>query len=119
MGQIPIYLFKDILLGMSRARIFNESVNANENILSSDIKPTRTPAIFRIYCCFNASGVLSVKRTKNGVTVTESLNGGNSLNANSAYAFDIIVDEGESINLQYSVSCTCLKLSIIELGVMV
>jgi len=100
----------------SKGSVFNTSITANANIFSSDLSPTYTPCIFRIYCCFDASGVLTVRRTKNGVIVSEQLNSGSALVANAAYLFDIIVDEGESVNLQYSVNATCLKLSVIEIS---
>ena len=62
---------------------------------------------------------MSVARTKEGVTVLEVLNGGDPLVAGAAYMFDVVVDEGESINLRYSVDATALKLSVVEVGAMV
>jgi len=59
-----------------------------------------------------------VKRTKSATTISETLNGGNALSANAAYIFDIIVESGETINLQYSVAATALVLKVIELPVM-
>jgi hypothetical protein len=41
------------------------------------------------------------------------------LNANAAYIFDIIVESGETINLQYSVAATALVLKVIEIPCMV
>lgn len=99
---------------ISKAAVFNESVTANTDIFDSDLSPTHTPTAFRIYACFDASGVLTVRRTKGGVTVSEQLNSGNALNANAAYAFDIIVESGETINLQYSVDATALVLKVLE-----
>ena len=96
------------------ASVFNTSVTANTNILSQNIAPTRSPVLFRIYATFNASGVLSVVRKQGTVSVVEQLNGGNPLNANAAHIFDIIVEQGETINLQYSVSATCLVLKVVE-----
>jgi hypothetical protein len=96
------------------ASVFNASITANADIFSQGIAPTRSPIIFRIYATFNASGVLSVVRTKGTTTVSELLNSGNPLNANAAYIFDIIVEQGETINLRYSVSATCLVLKVVE-----
>jgi len=104
--------------GESKARLFNTPITANTDILSEDITPTYAPAIFRIYVCFSQDGVLTIKRTYQGNTVTEYVNSGVPLTSNSPYTFDIIVDEGESINLRYSVDATVLKLSIVEIGVM-
>jgi len=101
----------------AKGSIFNTSVTANTNIFESDLAPTYTPCIFRIYCCFSVSGVLTVRRTKVAVTVSEELNSGATLNADAAYIFDIIVGgEGETINLQYSVNATCLYLAVIEVS---
>jgi hypothetical protein len=96
------------------ASVFNTSITANTNIFSQGIAPTRSPVIFRIYATFDASGVLSVVRTKGTTTVSELLNSGNPLNANAAHIFDIIVEQGETINFQYSVNATCLVLKVVE-----
>jgi len=98
-----------------KASLFNTSVSANTNILSSDITPTNSPATFRIYATFDTAGVLSVMRTRSSTTVAEQLNGGSQLTAGAPYIFDIIVESGDSINLQYSVNATLLVLKIIEI----
>jgi len=102
------------LQGKLLASAFNVSVSANANIFSQSIAPTRSPVIFRIYATFNASGILTVVRTKGTTTVSEQLNSGNPLNASAAYIFDIIVEQGETINLTYSTSATCLVLKVVE-----
>jgi len=96
------------------ASVFNTSITANTNILSQDIVPTRSPVIFRIYATFNASGVLTTLRTKGTTTISEQLNSGNPLNANAAHIFDIIVEQGETINFRYSVNAICLVLKVVE-----
>lgn len=95
---------------------FNTSVTADTNIFSSDLEPSYSITLFRIYACFSVAGVLSVKRTKSGVTVTEKLNNTNQLTADASYSFDIVVESGETINLQYSATATARKLSVTELG---
>ena len=95
---------------------FNTSVTADTNIFSSELSPSYSNTLFRIYACFSAAGVLSVKRTRGGVTVTEKLNEGSNLSANAAYGFDIVVKSGETINLQYSATATALELSVSEIG---
>jgi len=117
-----LYVTDDQLLArltpVVKASIFNTSVSANTNIFSSDLTPTNSPTVFRIYATFGAAGTLTVKRTKSATTISETLNGGNALSANAAYIFDIIVESGETINLQYSVAATALVLKVIELPVM-
>ena len=100
-----------------KGSVFNTAVAADSDIFSSDLEPTYTPCIFRIYVCFDAGGVLTVRRTKNGATVSENLNGGAALTANAAYIFDIVVEEGETINLRYSVDATILSLKVVEVNV--
>jgi len=116
LNSLVLSLLNEIIV-ISKISLFNTSITANTNIFSVDLSPTRSPCIFRIYVCFNASGVLSVVRTKGGVSVIEQLNSGLALTANAAYVFDILVDADESINLQYSVDATALKISVVEVKV--
>jgi hypothetical protein len=97
-----------------KGSVFNTPVTANTDIFSPALSPTYSPTAFRIYACFNASGVLTVRRTRSATTVSEQLNSGTALNANAAYMFDIVVESGETINLQYSASATALKLAVLE-----
>jgi hypothetical protein len=107
--------YKFILKGS----LFNTPVVANTDIFTTYLSPTNTPTTFRIYACFDASGVLTVRRKKGTVTVSEQLNSGTALAANAAYMFDVIVESGETFNLQYSVDATALCIKICEVhGVM-
>ncbi|MEM2946296.1 MAG: hypothetical protein QXI87_08125 [Thermoproteota archaeon] len=99
-----------------KGSIFNTAVMANTNFFPSNLSPTYVPCIFRIYACFSVGGVLTVRRTKAYVTVSEQLNSGSALTLDAAYMFDILVDSGETINLQYSVNATIRKLSVIEMS---
>jgi hypothetical protein len=108
-------LFKLVLKGS----LFNTSITANTNIFASDLAPANSPTTFRIYACFDTGGVLAVRRTKGTVTVSEQLNSGTALVANAAYMFDVIVESGETVNLQYSVDATALCIKVCEVeGVM-
>jgi hypothetical protein len=107
--------YKFILKGS----LLNTSVVANTNIFAADLSPTNTPTTFRIYACFDADGVLTVRRKRGTVTVSEQLNAGSDLEANAAYMFDIVVESGETVNLQYSVDATAICIKICEVaGVM-
>lgn len=71
-----------------------------------------------IYVVFDQAGILSVIRTMLGGAIsTEQMNanGGGTLDALGAYGFRVPVDQGESINLQYTVSANLTKLAIREL----
>ena len=107
------------ILGNKKGGVFNTSVSAGTNIFSSDLTPSASVSIFRIYAAFDTAGVLSVVRSDGTSTVVENLNEGASLAANAAYIFDIIVESGYSINLRYSVDATCLYLIVIEIVSMV
>jgi hypothetical protein len=111
---------RDFFRPLIKGSIFNQSVTANTNIFSSNLTPslatTNNPSYFRIFACFNASGVLSVVKTRGTTTVTMQLNGGGALSPNCMYAFDIIVESGESVNLRYSVNATVLDLKVVEIA---
>ncbi|MEM3845921.1 MAG: hypothetical protein QXU98_09490 [Candidatus Parvarchaeota archaeon] len=121
-GEGALYNYSDIYGGFDYSKfslkvldsVFNTSIAANTNIFTNSVIPLFVPTTLKIYASISASGILSVIRTKNGVSITEQLNNGGALAANSAYAFEIYVDSGESINLQYSVAGTALKIAIYE-----
>ena len=91
-----------ILKGLS----FNTAELANTDIFGTDISPTNTPTSFRVYVWTNTAGVFSCMRTSGGVTVTENLNEGNQLVANSAYEFNITLTSSETINFQLDAAAT-------------
>jgi hypothetical protein len=105
-------IFKPSLKGS----IFNQSVTADTNFFASYLTPASPPCTFRIFVCFNASGVLSVVKKVGDAEVEMQLNVGASLSANCLYAFDIAVAEGEEINFKYSVDATALDVKVFEIG---
>jgi len=103
------------LTPISKGSVFYDSVSAGGILFASDLTPTNTPCIFRIYACFDTQGKLYVRRKKNTVNVYEYLNDNEPLIPNASYMFDIIVDSDESINLMFSENATCIKLSVVEI----
>jgi hypothetical protein len=101
--------------GELKGQVFNTVVGAGADIFTTALTPTNSPTTFRIYAAFNGAAVLSVTRTRSGATVTEQLNAGAALAANCAYAFDIIVTTGDSINLQYAGAHTALAIKVVEI----
>lgn len=101
--------------GLLKEQVFNTAVGAGADIFATDLTPTYNPSTFRIYAAFNGAAVLSVTRERAGVTVTEQLNGGTALTTNCAYAFDIVVSTGDSINLQYAGAHTALTIKVVEI----
>lgn len=99
----------------TRVSEINRSVTANTNILSTSISPSCYNSIFRIYVCFDDIGILKVVRVRGSTTVTENMYSGIELEADATYVFDIVVDAGESINLQYSSNANAKVLKVIEI----
>jgi len=99
-----------------KGSLFNQSVTANTNFFASYLTPASPPCTFRIYACFNASGVLSVVKRVGATQIVMQLNGGSNLSANCLYAFDIAVASGEEINFKYSVDATALDVKVFEIG---
>lgn len=97
-----------------KGSVFNTAVSANTNIFASSLEPTEPATTFRIYAVFGAVGLLTVRRTSGGVTVSEELNGGTNLAANAAYMFDVLVGEGDSINIWFGAPTTCIGLKVVE-----
>jgi hypothetical protein len=112
----PVYNF---LKGYLKESIFNSNITADTDIFPNDLKPSLAkygnPSYFRIFACFDDSGVLSVVKTKDGVPIVMQLNSGNPLNANCLFAFDIVMDYEESMNLRYSVNATVKELKVLEI----
>jgi hypothetical protein len=77
---------------------------ADTDILASDITPTNTPCLFRVMVMLETAGVFSVILKSGAVSKTLKCNTGNSLLADCAYMFDILVHTGDTVNFQTSVS---------------
>lgn len=115
-GMITIEaLMEQFREGELKDQVFNTAVGAGADIFAADLTPTYNPTTFRIYAAFDGAAVLSVTRTRAGVTVAEQLNGGVVLTANCAYAFDIVVSTGDGINLQYAGAHTALTIKVVEI----
>jgi len=97
------------------AEIFNTAYVTPNNIYTTAIAPLNTPTIFEIWLSMNAAGSLTVKRTNNGITVSEIPGVAQSLNANDEVAFEIRVHAGDTINFTFSANCTINSFSVAEL----
>lgn len=101
---------------------FNEGITADTDIFDSALSPVyptsddKYAAYFRIMVSMSSAGVLTVRRTYGGTTISEQLNSGANLVANGKYSFVIEVQYDEMINLQYSVDATALKLAVLEIA---
>ena len=79
------------------------------------LSPSNPPCIFKVYANFSAAGILSVQRTSGSNNITEYLYGNQQLSANVPYTFYVAVDSGETIDFEYSASCTINKFTVTEL----
>jgi hypothetical protein len=113
----PVYNF---LKGYLKGAIFNSSITAYADIFQNNLRPSLAkygnPSYFRIFACFDNDGVLSLVKIKDNVPVTIQLNSGNPLRANCLFAFDVIIDYEESINLKYSADATIIELKVLEIA---
>lgn len=100
------YEIRNITSGLNplaKADIFNTALPAiGVDWLGDDITPTNSPSFLRIYLTVAVAGVLSVDREVGGVTVSEELNHGVDLVADSAYAFDVEWRSSDAINFHFS-----------------
>lgn len=109
----------ETLQPISRASLHDEAIAADSDILSSPAEPERTPCLFRVMACFDAAGALSAVVTNGGDSQIVKLNSGNDLTASGLYIFDLLLDDGDSVNFRYSVTTTLkvLRLQEIDIGV--
>ena len=109
--------FKRLNYPQEQAVQHNVAVLANTDILATVLSPIETdyPVIFRAMVAFNAVGVFSARITRAAVTVGEDFNSGGNLVANAAYAFDLLVSQGDTINFRYSANATMLVLRVQEI----
>ncbi len=74
------------------------------NFFTSDITPANTPALMCVEVILETAGVFSLVLTNAAVAKVYSFNSGASLGASQIFAFDFLVDAGDTINFQTSVS---------------
>jgi len=99
------YNISSVISPIAKASIFNTALpTAESNWLSTNIVPTTSPSYLRIYVCVSVAGILRIVRTISGTTITENMNNGVNLTANSANLFTIEWRNEDSINLRYSVT---------------
>ena len=91
------------LIPVAKAAIFNDALPAADaDWLASDITPTNSPSFLRLYVCVAVAGRFYLTRTIGAATVSEDLNAGSDLVADSAYLFTVEWRTGDSLNFKYS-----------------
>lgn len=100
---------------IEKANQHNVSVTANTNILSLEMTPTNTPCMFRIMVCLDTAGVLSAMVTKSDSEQQLKFNAASNLVAHAVYMFDLLVHDGDTVNLQHSADATLKVLRVQEI----
>jgi hypothetical protein len=94
------------------------AITANTNILASNVSPSASPiATFLIYVALQTNaGKLKIIRTlaSGSVAAPEILNSDTDLAVNTAYVFSLVLEDGESFNIQYTAVSTVTKLIVME-----
>ncbi len=99
------------------ASIANKAVTANTPIFGAAnlLKPIDPPSRLVIYAEFALAGILTALRTPNLVAQqSENLGNNANLTANGLQEFDYVLDSGDTLDFQFSVTTTCIRLSIYE-----
>lgn len=91
---------------LEKGTIHNTGVLADTDFFAAAIAPTNVPTLFRIQVSMDTQGTFNVTVTNGGNTQTLHMNRGVPLMASNLYMFDILVAEGDTINLQYSEAAT-------------
>jgi len=100
---------------IEKANEHNVSATADADILSRDLTPTNTPCLFRIMICLDTAGVFSAMITKDDSEQKLKFNEANNLVADAVYMFDLLVHDGDSVNLQHSADATLSVLRVQEI----
>lgn len=103
-------------LPLQKAHVHDTAVNANTDFLGADITPSDPPCLFRIEICLDTAAVFKVMvETSGGTTVPLEMNSGAQLVAQSAYFFDVLVHEDDSVNFQCDQNAQIEKFLVQEI----
>jgi len=89
---------------------FNKNIIADTNILANDIL-IAGDGLLRLTVSVNTDGVFSIIIKRNSQSIKLKYNAGGDILADCAYAFDIGIRGGDSINFQHSETA---KLNLIN-----
>ena len=105
----------DPMTPMDRGVIHNVAYVTPNNFFVAALAPIVQPTLFRCQAAFSVAGVLSSTITRGGVPITGQYNHGVVLPANALFEFDLLVQDGDTINYIYSVNCTILTFKVLEI----
>lgn len=105
----------DPMAPQSRATIHNTAYLTPNDFLGAALAPIINPSLFRCQGAFTVAGILRATVTRAGNTQPVDFNHGVVLPANSLFEFDLLVENGDTINYQYSVNCTIMTFKVLEI----
>lgn len=92
----------------------------NVDWFGANLSPTNAPANHRVYICLEGSdsvvNVLMDDGTNSNISM--SLNAGTVIKANKLYAFDIVLPDGYSYNLQHATATQNVNCWVVEVSVL-
>ena len=105
----------DPMVPQVRATIHNTAYLTPNNFLGAALAPIISPSLFRCQGAFTVAGILRATVTRAANTQTVDFNHGVVLPANALFEFDLLVENGDTINYQYSVNCTIMTFKVLEI----
>lgn len=100
---------------IEKARLFNTGAQtANSDLFNSDVDPTYSGSNLRVSISVQGSAILNVQEDNGSNTVSYDLNGGNSLDADELYVFDVPTRESSTYNFQLESSVAINVLNVDE-----
>lgn len=105
----------DPMTPIDRGVIHNTAYVTPNNFFGTAITPVIQPTLFRCQGAFSVAGVLSVTIIRGGNTQVLQFNHGVELLASALFEFDTLVQDGTTVNYRYSINCTIMTFSVLEI----
>lgn len=105
----------DPMSPIDKGVIHNTAYATPANFFGTALVGFVRPTLFRCQGAFSAAGVLSVTITRAANTQVVNFNHGVALTAGDLFAFDTLVQDGDSINYRYGINCTIMTFKVLEI----
>ena len=97
------------------APLHNSAVVANTDFLAADITPGGTPSMLRVMVSISSAEEFRAVITREASAQTVAFNSGVNLVADALYMFEMIVDNGDTINFQVDGNTTIIVFRVHEI----
>lgn len=102
---------------IEKATIKETSKAVDTDYFAANITPTNAPANHRIYIRLATTSVVNILMDDGTNTdIVMNLNDGTALDANDLYAFDVVIPEGYSYNIQHDTATQNVNAWIVEVS---